>query len=112
MTLDAEGMAPGCPGSWRDVVSNWNDPGVQPEEQRGLGHAGGDNDGTGGAIGAKTVPWTVTSLQALCLLLSDLIITATPCERCGSRGTERLSNQSKVTRLVKGYGSNPGRPNS
>ena len=47
MMLEAEVMALGCPGSWRDITSSWNDPGVQPEQQRGLGHGGGGNDGMG-----------------------------------------------------------------
>lgn len=42
-----------CPGSWRDDMGSWNDPGVQPEQQYGLGHGGQGNDGTDGDAASK-----------------------------------------------------------
>ena len=38
--LDANKMAQECPGSWRDGRGGWDDPGLHPEQQPGLGHRG------------------------------------------------------------------------
>lgn len=98
--------------SW--LMGSWNDPGVPPEQWGVLGYGHSGNDDTlllllnsmttalADAANLVLEPRLLSGpLLALCVF-SSLIILATPCKRCASRGTEKLSNQPEATQLVRG----------